>query len=63
MKHLVSDRRALIFYGFAVLALVLLIPCPTKFHFVGETLAIVYFVLGTASWLDSRGRARSGSRT
>lgn len=63
MKLLVSDRRALIFYVFAFVSLLLLIPCPTKFHFVGVTLAIVYFALGTASWLDSRGRSRSGKRT
>lgn len=63
MKSLFEDRRAVIFYVFAVMSLVLVIPCPTKFHFVGYTLTVVYVVLGTASWLDSRGRARSGSRT
>lgn len=63
MKSLMADRRAVIFYVFAVVCVLLLIPCPTKFHFVGITLAVVYLVLGTASWLDSRGRARSGSRT
>lgn len=63
MKQLISDRRAVIFYIFSIVSVVLIIPCPTKFHFVGVTLGVVYFLLGTASWLDSRGRSRSGSRT
>lgn len=63
MKSLFDDRRAVIFYIFAIVCLLLVIPCPTKFHFVGYTLTVVYLVLGTTSWLDSRGRARSGSHT
>ena len=57
------DRRALIFFSFSAIALLLLIPCPEKFHNVGETLAIVYFLLGMGSLLDARGRKRSKKRT
>lgn len=56
------DIRALIFYVMALICLVLLIPCPEKFHNVGITLVVVYVVLGTFSWLDAIVRSRSGSR-
>ena len=56
------DRRALIFYVFAVISLLLMIPCPPNFHYVGIIVAVAYFVLGTFSWLDAVVRARSGSR-
>ena len=62
MRASFIDRRALIFYAFGVVALVLLIPCPADFHYVGEIIAIAYFVLGTFSWLDATFRARSGKR-
>ena len=50
MRASFIDRRALIFYAFGLVALVLLIPCPADFHYVGEIIAIAYFVLGTFSW-------------
>lgn len=56
------DRRALIFWTFSVVCLVLLIPCPDDFHNVGITLTVVYAVLGTASWLDSVSRRRRRGR-
>ena len=56
------DIRALIFYVMAAVCLVLLIPCPPKFHNVGITLTVVYLVLGTFSWLDAIARARSGKK-
>jgi hypothetical protein len=62
MRSLVADRRAVIFCFFALLSLLLVIPCPTRFHYVGFTLTITYIALGTASWLDSRLRTRPGSR-
>lgn len=57
------DRRALIFFTFSLIAVVLLIPCPEKFHKIGETLAAVYFLLGLGSLLDDRARKRSRKRT
>lgn len=57
------DRRALIFFCFSALALVLLVPCPEKFRYVGYTLFVVYFLLGLGSWLDARGLKRSKKRT
>ena len=62
MKSTIIDRRALIFYVMAVICLILLIPCPEKFHNVGVTLTVAYVVLGTFSWLDAIVRARSGRR-
>ena len=62
MNKTLIDRRALIFYFFAVVALVLMIPCPTNFHYVGIITAIAYVVLGTFSWLDAVARSRSGGR-
>ncbi|MFM8530815.1 MAG: hypothetical protein ACKOD2_14305 [Ilumatobacteraceae bacterium] len=56
------DRRALVFYVFAAVVLVMLVPCPEEFHYVGVITAVTYVVLGTFSWLDSIARARSGSR-
>jgi hypothetical protein len=57
------DRRALIFFMISALALILLIPCPPDFRFVGITLAVVYGVLGLGSLLDARGLKRSKKRT
>lgn len=57
------DRRALIFFMFSLCALVLIIPCPEKFRYVGITLAVVYGVLGLGSLLDARGLKRSKKRT
>lgn len=57
------DRRALIFFLISALSLVLLIPCPPDFRYVGITLASVYFVLGLGSLLDARGLKRSKKRT
>ncbi len=62
MRASFIDRRALIFYVFGIVALVMLIPCPTDFHYVGEIIATTYFVLGTFSWLDAIFRARSGKK-
>lgn len=56
------DRRAMFFYVFALLVLVMLIPCPEEFHYVGIVTAVTYLVLGTFSWLDAIARARSGHR-
>lgn len=56
------DRRALIFWSFSLVCLLLLIPCPDEFHNVGITLTVVYAVLGTASWLDSVSRGRRRGR-
>ena len=56
------DRRAIIFWTFSVLCLVLLIPCPDEFHNVGVTLTVVYALLGTGSWLDSVSRRRRRGR-
>lgn len=57
------DRRALIFFIFAIIALALLVPCPEKFRYVGYSLATVYFLLGLGSMLDARARKRSKKRT
>lgn len=62
MKSLFSDRRANIFMIFAAMSVVLLIPCPEKFHNVGEILAGTYVVLAVASWADARGRSRGRKR-
>lgn len=56
------DRRALIFWVFSLVCLVLLIPCPEDFHNVGITLTVVYALLGTASWADSASRQRRRGR-
>ena len=61
MKRFI-DIRALIFYVMALVCLVLLIPCPEKFHNVGITLVVTYLVLGTFSWLDAIVRAGSGRK-
>lgn len=61
MKRFI-DIRAFIFYVMALVSLVLLVPCPEKFHFVGISLAVVYSVLGTFSWLDAIVRAGSGRK-
>lgn len=57
------DRRALIFFIFSLIALLLLVPCPEKFRYVGITLAVVYFLLGLGSYFDALGRKRSKKRT
>ena len=57
------DRRALIFFMISALALILLIPCPPDFRYVGVILAIVYAVLGLASFFDALGLKRSRKRT
>lgn len=57
------DRRALIFFTISALALILLIPCPPDFRYVGITLAVVYALLGLGSLLDARAAKRSKRRT
>jgi hypothetical protein len=57
------DRRALIFFMISALSLILLIPCPPDFRYVGITLSVVYGVLGFGSYLDARGLKRSKKRT
>ena len=57
------DRRALIFFTISALALILLIPCPPDFRYVGITLAVVYALLGLCSLLDARAAKRSKRRT
>ena len=57
------DRRALIFFMISALALILLIPCPPDFRYVGITLAVVYALLGLGSLLDARAAKRSKRRT
>lgn len=51
MKRLI-DRRAAIFYVFAVICMLLTPLAPHDFQWVGEMLAVVYVVLGSMSWLD-----------
>ena len=51
MKRLI-DRRAAIFYVFAVISMLLAPLAPHDFQWVGEMLAVVYVVLGSMSWLD-----------
>lgn len=62
MKRVAVDRRAVVFYVFALVSLLLLIPCPAHFHYVGVIVAVAYVVLGTFSWLDALMRSRSGNR-
>lgn len=51
MKRII-DRRAVIFFIFAGVCLALAPLAPTDFRWVGETLALVYAILGGMSWLD-----------
>lgn len=46
------DRRAVIFYVFAVVSLALTPLAPSQYSYVGVVLAVAYFVLGSLSWLD-----------
>lgn len=57
------DRRAVIFFVFAAIAALLLVPCPEKFRGLGITLAIVYLLLGLGSLFDARNRRRPRKRT
>lgn len=46
------DRRALIFYTFAIVCFALTPLAPSKYSYVGWILGIAYVVLGSLSWLD-----------
>jgi hypothetical protein len=48
----IIDRRAVIFFFFAGVCLLLAPLAPAEFRWVGETLALVYAILGGMSWLD-----------
>lgn len=51
------DRRAIFFLGAAVVCLVL-VPLSNGYAWVSTTVAVVYVLLGVASWLDARSRRR-----
>jgi hypothetical protein len=51
------DRRAMFFFGAAVLCLAL-VPVSNGFAWVSLTVAIVYLVLAVGSWLDARSHRR-----
>lgn len=53
------DRRALIFYAFAVVCFVLIPFAPTQYSYVGRVLGIAYVVLGSLSWRDRLAHWRS----
>lgn len=56
------DRRAIIFFCFAVVSFVLVWPCPEHFRWVGIVIGISYVVLGAMSWLDHLSRWKSLDR-
>jgi hypothetical protein len=51
------DRRALFFFGAAVLCFALT-PVSEGFTWVTITVGVVYVVLGLGSWLDARSHRR-----
>ena len=61
MKRLI-DRRATIFFVFAVICLLLAPLAPHDFQWVGEVLALVYVILGSISCLDFVTYRRSKKR-
>lgn len=46
------DRRAVIFYVFALVCFALTPLAPTEYSYVGWILGITYLILGSMSWLD-----------
>ena len=61
------DRRAIIFFVFAVACFALTPLAPSDLNYMGWLLGIVYFALGVLSWLDrivywrTRPATRSGN--
>lgn len=53
------DRRAIVFFVFAVVCAILVWPCPDQFRWVGVVMSTVYVVLGVMSWADHLGRWKS----
>lgn len=51
------DRRAIFFFGAAVVCF-LLVPVSNGYAWVSATVGAVYAVLGVGSWLDARSHRR-----
>jgi hypothetical protein len=56
------DRRAVFFFGAAVVCALLIPVTDGEFRWVPVALSIAYVLLSLASWADTRGRRRVSGR-